>query len=56
MKQEQRINNRLSPFGLRVKDLDKAELSKAKKSLNGTGGFFASEELISKSFRARNGK
>ena len=54
---DKKINNRLSPFGLTVKDLDKAELAKAKKDLtSGTGGFFASEELISKSFRRRNGK
>ena len=52
MNNDKQINARLKPFGLTTKDLTKEELARAKKG----GGFFSSEELISKSFRMRNGK
>lgn len=48
-----RINKRLKPFGLTVEDLTEEELAEAKESLKPgvIDGFFASNELISKSLR-----
>lgn len=55
MTQEQKINNRLAPFGLTTKDLTKEELARARKDIShsGTGGFFSSGELIRKSLKRR---
>ena len=51
------LDKRLSAFGLNERDLTKTELVKAKKDLkDGTGGFLSSEEMISRSFRKKNGK
>lgn len=55
MNSDKKINERLRPFGLTTKDLTKEELAKARRdvSVSGTGGFFASEELIRKTLKKR---
>ena len=55
MATDKKINERLAPFGLTTKDLTKEELARARKDVNrcGTGGFFASGELIRKTLKRR---
>lgn len=55
MASDKKINERLRPFGLTTKDLNKEELAKARRDIShsGTGGFFSSEELIRKSLKRK---